>query len=425
MKKLLTLLLVCSLFAGSVYAGGFQINEHGARAMAMAGAFTGLANDPSAVYFNPAGITQLKGTNILAGATMIIPGATFTGPTPLKKDSEMLGQVFSPINFYITHQLSEKLHVGLSVNNQYGLGTKWDPNWVGKYLAVETSVRTFFFTPVIAYKLLDNLSVSAGPTIAMGTVKIARKSPNPINPAAPDFMVTMESNTATAIGFTAGILYKPTDKLQIGVSYRSKSKFDFSGTAVSDPASFTFVHPVLKVPITVPWPSGDISAPLTTPQNITAGIALFANPQWTVTADFQWVGWSSYDKLQVTFNNYNSAAPGTPGTTVQSVDRNYEDTYILRFGTEYKASDAFCLRFGILFDRNPVQTQYVEPTLPDANRIGFNVGYGGKLTEHLGVDVAYMFLSFSDRDVSGSKFGFNGTYANTAHLFGLNLSYSL
>ncbi|MCX6173759.1 MAG: outer membrane protein transport protein [Ignavibacteriales bacterium] len=425
MKKLLTLLLVCSIFAGSTYAGGFQLNEQGARAMAMAGAFTGLANDPSAIYFNPAGITQLSGTNFSLGSTMILPLASFQLPKPSSSLTDMDSQVFTLINFYLTHAFSDKFSVGLGVNNQFGLGTRWNPNWVGRYLAVETSVKSFYLTPVLAYKLFDNLSVSAGPVIAMASVKISHKNVNGVNAAYPEFLTTLESNTSTAVGFTAGILYKLNDMWQFGLSYRSQTKFNFTGTVVSDPTNFTFVHPVYHVSVTVPWPNGGVSAPLTTPASATLGIAWMPNKDWTTTFDFQYVGWSSYDKLAVTFDNYNPTSPTFTGSYTSSVDRNYKDTYIARLGFEYKATDAFAVRFGLLYDHNPVTDEYVEPSLPDADRLGFNIGFGGKLTEHLSMDLSYMYLSFSDRIVNNSIFKFNGTYSESAHLFGFSLNYSL
>ena len=421
MKKLLTLLLVCSIFAGSIYAGGFQLNEQGARAMAMAGAFTGLANDPSAIYFNPAGITQLSGTNFSLGTTMILPLAKFNLPQPNNSQTDMDSQVFTLINFYLTHAFSEKLSVGIGINNQFGLGTRWNPNWIGRKLAVETSVKAFTLTPVLAYKLFKNFSVSAGPTISMAKVKITQKSSNP-NPTQPEPLITLESVYATAVGFTAGILYKLNDMWQFGLSYRSESKYSLTGTVASDPS--TFVHPLLHIGL--PFPNGTISAPLTTPQSATLGIAWMPDKDWTATFDFQFVGWSSYDNLTVTFDNYDLDLNPANGTqNVETIPRNYKDTYIARLGFEYKASENFAVRFGLLYDHNPVPDEYVEPTLPDADRLGFNIGFGGKLTEHLGVDFSYMYLSFNDRIVQYSKFGFNGTYSNSAHLFGFNLNYSL
>ncbi|KUO62307.1 hypothetical protein APF79_07280 [bacterium BRH_c32] len=428
MKKSLTVMaVIVMLCSAKVFAGGFQINEHGARAMSMAGAFTALANDPSAIYYNPAGLTQLTGTRFMAGVTLIAPSAKFTGPKPFStKEYEMESQLFNPFNLYVTQQLSDEWFVGLGVNNQYGLGTKWQDNWGGRYLAVDTEIRSFFFTPVVAYKFSEQFSASVGLTYAYADVKIIRNMPlaDPVTGAArPDGQVKMEGD-GTAFGFTAGILYKPTKELSLGLSYRSESKFDFEGDATTKPTTLDFVHP-LAGKQSIPLPNGPIKAPLTTPQNITLGVAYVASDVLTLSADFQYIGWSSYDKLEVTFEKYD-LAPTVPGNqNVQSADRNYKNTFILRGGAEYTVSDVFTLRGGLLYDKNPVEDAYVEPTLPDADRIGFNIGFGYKFTENLSVDVSYLLLTFAEREISNSKFGFNGTYQNMAHLFGLNFSYNL
>jgi long-chain fatty acid transport protein len=420
-KKVLTLLIACVLLSNNMYPSGFQINENGARAMAMAGAFTGLANDPSAIYFNPAGITQLDGTQIYAGATMIIPIQSFTGPSPSTTKTDMISQTFFPINFYATHKFTDQLSVGLGVNNQFGLGTKWDANWVGSQLAVETSVKTFFFTPVVAYKVLDNLSLSVGANIATGSVIISNKISSAVptmQSLYPNPLVTLTSNTATAVGYTAGVLYKPFSQLQIGACYRSKTKFDFTGSSTSNPASF--VHPVYKISINYPY--GDITSSLTTPPDFSVGVAYFPCDKWTITADYQWVGWTSYDSLKVAFTTYKS--PSTGKLLSESIPRLYQDSYFLRLGTEYKPNDILSLRAGVYYDHNPIQDAYVDPTLPDNDRIGLNIGAGYNFTNKLRVDVSYLLLLFADRTVTNSAFGFNGTYSNIAHLIGLDLSYN-
>ncbi len=417
MKKVLPIFLLITLFSASIFAGGFQLNEHGARAMAMGGAFTGLANDPSAIFFNPAGITQLKGTQFYLGSTLIAPLGAYKVPGETKLEYEQKTNVFTPINLYVTQEITDKLYAGIGVNNPYGLGTTWPSTWVGKYLALDTQLKSFFITPVVAYQLLDNLSLSVGGTFAWSDVKIQRKSPSPVGG---DFNLTLEGD-GTAFGFAAGIFYKPLPKLSVGLSYRSEVSFDLKGTATSEPA--TFKHPQLG---DLPFPNGNITAPLTTPQNATFGIAYKAADNVVVTADFQYVGWSSYDKLEVTFENYDlDLNPLNGKQNVSSVERNYENTFIVRAGFEYDVNSAFKLRGGIFYDRNPVKTEYVEPTLPDADRVGLNIGYGAKLTENLRLDISYLLLLFSDRKVSNSKFGLNGTYSNTAHLFGVNLAYSL
>ncbi|MFZ1289678.1 MAG: outer membrane protein transport protein, partial [Melioribacteraceae bacterium] len=175
MKKNLTVLFLLIIGFTEIIASGFQINEHGSRAMGLGGAFTGLANDPSAIYFNPAGITQLCGTHLIGGTTLILPSSTFRGPSPSISETKMNSQVFNPIHFYATQQVYDKFFLGLGVGNNYGLGTKWDENWVGRFMTVQTEIRTFFFNAVASYKIMDEVSVGFGYVFAYGDVLINRK----------------------------------------------------------------------------------------------------------------------------------------------------------------------------------------------------------------------------------------------------------
>ncbi len=410
-KKSLTILTTLLFFAGSLFASGFQINEHAARAVAMGGAFTGVANDASAVYFNPAGITQLSGTSVSAGVTMIMPSASFRGVSPAVTEYKMQDQTFTPINFYLTRQISSKLHVGIGLNNPYGLGSKWDDNWIGKYLAVETEVRTFFLSGNVAYQFTKCLSVAVGINYAYGDVTIMKYVPLP-DPIYGDFKLSLDGN-GTSIGFNVAAFFKPSDKFSVGVSYRSSNKFDFAGTAKSEEGPAALASQL---------PSGDITASLTTPMNLTVGLGFYPNDNLTLSADFQYVGWSSYDKLSVDFAN--------PATEDIDVAREYQNSWIARAGFEYKMN-SLALRGGLLYDKNPVKDQLVEPSLPDADRIGFNAGLGYNLTENISVDISYMYLRFAERTITNSEqtytagnSPFNGVYNSYAHLFGINLSYN-
>jgi long-chain fatty acid transport protein len=131
--------------------------------------------------------------------------------------------------------------------------------------------------------------------------------------------------------------------------------------------------------------------------------------------------------LEVTFENYDLSLQ-TPGIqNVASSERNYENTFIVRGGAEYKTSDVFALRAGVFYDKNPIKTEYVDPTLPDADRIGINAGFGYKFTENFGIDFGYLLLLFQDREVTNTvpDINFNGTYENMSHVFSIDFSYSL
>ena len=409
-KKLLLFLSAAMIFSVNILGSGFQINEHGAKAMAMAGAFTGLANDASAVHFNPAGIVYLNGTNISAGVSLISPSSSFRGPAPEITEYELEPQVFTPFNFYLTQKLSDDFAIGLGINNPYGLGTKWEDDWVGRYLAVDTEIRTFFFNPVLAYKVTDNLSLSAGVTFAYGDVKIIRFTP--IYPFQGEAKVSLEGD-GTSWGFNLAALYKPLENLSFGLSFRSETNFEFTGDASSEgPPQVSSL-----------LPAGGISAELTTPLNITFGTALNITKELLITADFQYVGWSSYDKLAIDFDD--------PTQEDLSAVRDYENSWIARLGGQYQLFDNFDLRGGLFYDKNPVKDSRVEPTLPDSDRLGFNIGFGYDISESLTLDIAYLFLRFDERKIDNSDedYGigdtpFNGVYNSSAHLFGINFSYN-
>ncbi len=418
MLKKINVTILGILFATTqLFASGFQINEHSARAMALGGAFTGLANDPSAVYFNPAGITQLSGTHLMAGVTLIVPKSTFRGPSPAITEWELEKQIFNPINFYVTHQMSEKFHLGFSVNNPYGLGTKWPSDWVGKYMAVETEIRTFYFNAVAAYEVSKQFSLGFGFTYALGDVLISRMQN--LSPFNADAEISLEGNGSGA-GFNFGLLFKPSENFSIGAAYKSRVNFKFEGDAtVTAPKQFNGLIP-----------TGKIEAPLTAPDVLSFGIGVKPSDNLTLSADLQFTMWSTYDKLEITFKDFVDSKTGKPMVT--SSVRDYEDSFIGRFGAEYVVSSMMTLRAGFLYDKNPVKDERVDPTLPDADRLGFNAGLGIKLADNLSLDLAYMFLRFSERKIDNSLESYsgiedsvapmNGVYNSVAHLFAVNLS---
>lgn len=397
--------------AAIVYGGGFQVNEHGAKVTSMGGAFVGLANDPSALYFNAAGITQLRGFNVMIGTTLIFPSSTFRGPSPAVDETKMVKQMFYPSHLYLTYQISDKLHAGVGMNNPFGLGTKWDEKYFGRFVAIETVLRTYSFYPTLAYQLFDNLSLSASLVYNVATVKLVRKA---AVGTLSEAKITLEGKAKPAFGYNFGMLWKPLDVLAVGVTYRSSADYEFEGTAKSVPDQQQVGHLL---------PSGDIVASFTQPHQIAVGAAYKATSNLTLTSDFQYIAWSSYDSLKVDFVDPNVKDIASP--------KEYENTYIVRFGAEYQYNDKLALRCGLLYDNNPTPDETIDPSLPDSDRLGFTLGAGYQLTDNINLNVSYMFLRFSERKVETSKVNYasggfaplNGVYNSTANLFGLSFSY--
>lgn len=412
MKKHFYFTFVIAILSFNItFAGGFQVNEHGAKATGMANAFAAIANNPSAIYFNPAGLIQLNGTHFMMGTTLIIPNSGFRGPSPEITETKMVKQVFNPINFYGTHQVSDDIVLGFGVYNPYGLGTKWPEDWVGRFISNEIKLRTFYFSPTAAWKITDNLSLGFGADYIYSTVFLNRKAD--LAPFNAEADVKLDG-TGSGWGFRLGLLYKPTEKLSLGLSYRSQAKISFEGTTES-----TYPEALKgKVPV----PEGDAKTSLTTPQNITFGAAYNVTDDLLVSADFQWIGWSVYKELKVEFTN--------PAYAPLAATKNYSNAYIARVGTEYRLSKSLAIRGGIFYDSNPSASEYVDPMLPDADRIGLCLGVGYNLFRNVTLDLAYVFLRFNERTIENSKVyyrgntGFNGTYNVFAHLMGFNISYN-
>lgn len=411
-SKLLFLVATLSLITANIYAGGFQLNEHGAKALAMGGAFTAVANDPSAIYWNGAGLSQLSGTHLMLGTSLIAPQSSFRGVYPDITKYRAKNLVFFPTHFFGSHAFNEKFSVGLGFTTPFGLGTEWDNDWVGKYLATKTSLMTFIVTPVVTYSPIKQISLSAGFVYSFASVTIERKI-QPSTILANDAYISLEGDDKAAYGFNAGIMIKPVDYLSIGASYHSEVKYDFKGTATTTgPAQ-----------LESQLPQGDISANLTTPQNIAVGVAVDVNKDLKVSADYQFVGWSSYDKLEVTFEESG---------VVSSSPRMYENSYIVRLGADYRLNEQVSLMGGIYFDKNPVSTKYLNPSLPEADRLGLSLGIEGRLFDNLTITGSYLFIrakqltvSDSEEIYSGPSSTFNGTYNSSANIFSLGFVYSL
>ena len=398
--------LTATLFlANHTLAGGFQLNEHGARAMAQGGAFAARASDGSAIYFNPAGLGFQSDASVYAGITTISPTISFYGPVesdPGVKTS-MVSQTFTPFNVYLVAPVTDRLVVGIGAYNPFGLGTEWPDGWAGRFLTTKVDLKTYFVTPTASYRLTDQLSIGAGLNYVMGSVMLGQDLAvsSVALPTSPHVSVSMH---ATGVGYNVGLLYKPLDVLSVGASYRGSVKLDAKGNV-----SFNPDYAALALP------TGGVNTTIKLPATGFVGVAWTPMKDLQVEADYQFIGWSSYDQLTLHFaaDNSETVAP-----------KNYQDTYMLRVGGEY-TMDAFHFRAGYVYDHSPVKTEYVDPLLPDANRNGVSLGLGYDITNHLSVDAAYFYLKFDQRVAVNTipQTSFDGTYTSHAHLASVDFGY--
>jgi long-chain fatty acid transport protein len=302
-----------ALVPSAAHAAGFAIFEQGARAMGFAGAYTALADDPSAMFHNVAGIGFLKGTQVQLGVTAIHPTSSFVGDNPFPgagvSEKQDVG-ILPPPHFYITHQLGQKAVVGLGVDVPFGLRTEWEnpSRYSGRYLSTRADLggplgAGLAVNPSIAWKLADRLSVGGGIDFRFSRVELNRYVPtvNPFTQTVVDVAaVDLKSKVAHGVGFNLGVLGKVTENLSFGLTYRHKVKVDYTGTA--DFALLSTGNAQLDGLVAKRLPSGAIgvTTAIEFPSFVTSGVAYRWNT-WTFSGDVNWYQWSSFDALPLTF----------------------------------------------------------------------------------------------------------------------------
>lgn len=382
------------------FGAGFQLNEHGAIGTGRSGAIIGTVRDPSAVFHNPAGLTRAEGTQFVGGVSLIRAGGEYTGrglaADPLEEVvSQKTEQNFVPVpHAYVSHEISKTAYVGFGFYNHYGLGLVWDnpDEFVGRTIAQEISLRTFFLTPTVALRLSENVSIAVGVSFVPATLTLTRvigatDNDQVVFPATgnnPEGTVDLQGD-AFGVGATAGIQLNFVEHLWIGLSYRSAVKLSFEGEA-------DFQLPSdIPASVAANFPDQTINGELTLPHTLLAGIG-WETEHWTVELAGQVTFWTSYDELRL---NFDAGLP-TPTT---ALDRDWRVAPMARLGAEFRFAGA-AVRLGAAYDVSPVPNRTVDPTLTDNDRIIGSIGLGYDFG-YVSLDVAYMALYLLPRTVTG------------------------
>ena len=415
--------LLTAILAGQALAGGFQLNEQGARAMAQGGAFAARANDLSAMFFNPAGLAYQKGLGAYVGGTMILPRGSFTNPTT-GKTTDMVGQTFVIPSVYLGYGMDNGLAFGVGFYAPFGLGTEWPAGWEGRYRALKTDLQHLAVNPTVAFKVSDKFMIGAGMSYTWSTAKLSYNIPTysslaPPTPATTDGLVLLNDAKGSTFTFNLGAIYKPMPELSIGASYRHSAKTTLEGVATITNAQALSSF----------FPGGTGKTTINFPNQMFVAVSYDISKDFTFEVDYQWIGWSTYDTLTVELpNGPNFPLTGKPLQTTSKSAKDWANTYMLRGGAEYRC-EKFAFRLGVIYDATPQPSATVEPMLADANRIEGTIGLGYKFSDSWSVDVAYQLIISQDRTVTGPTTGdlnkFPGTYKNSANLFGLNIAYTM
>ncbi|HLO75587.1 MAG TPA: outer membrane protein transport protein [Magnetospirillum sp.] len=397
-------------------ASGFQLREQSADGMgnAMAGS-TAKAYDLSTLFYNPAGMARLNGSQAGLGAAWVAPYSRFEGTNTVGgvavagSDGGNHPQPVAVGSAYAMWDAAPDWRLGLAVTSPFGMRSSYDDGWVGRYHALDTTLTTVNASPSVSYRVDDALSVAVGLQIGY----LDAQQTNAINfgalvPGAGDGLFRV-SGTDLALGWTTSLLYQFTPSTRMGLSYRSSIRH-----AIHGKAEFRSVPGALAGNAAFADSGVDVVVPL--PDTLSLGLYHEISPQWAVMSDVAWTRWSAFRTLRLQFDS------GRPDAVEPE---NWHDTGFLSVGVTYRPSDQLGLHLGTAFDRAAVGDRFRNARLPDSNRYWLSSGlsYAPSPTHQFSLSYTHVFadtaaIDRTDPDQIGGRL--SGRYDNHVDIVSAN-----
>ena len=424
MQKRITLRLIPALiavaFSGGAFASGFQLSEQSASGIGVANAgAAAAAEDASTIFFNPAGMTYLpEGHNISFATTILDRRTHFTNEgtggilnstygKPIGDSGGNGGGTHAIPALYYSYALTSDWRFGFAVNPTFADETDYDKTFTGRYSGLKTSIEIINFNPSVAYKVNDALSVAFGINYAKANVNFKQAVPS--LPTGADGVGRLKGD-GDGWGYNLGVMWKIQPETRLGLSYRSKIKFDLEGEKIQTGTA-----------------TRSITADLETPDTASLALHHQFSDKWAVLADYTWTGWSSLQKLEPVYSDGTRA--------VSPLRYNFKDTYRVGLGTTYKLNNQWMLRVGTAYDKNPVPSdEFRTMTVPDADRYWLALGAKWNITPKASLDLGYAHVFVKDSNTARKVYAgtteqtvvqtVRGKFENSADMLSLQLNYA-
>jgi long-chain fatty acid transport protein len=369
------------LLPGLAVAGGFSIYEAGAKATGMGCAVTASIDDGSAMFYNIAAISFMPGSVVDLNLMPVVPSSNYqqaTPPTP-GATGETVSQSFLVPGFGATHNSGKLWSVGLGVSAPFGLGVEWSnpAEWVGRFTSYDVDLATVYITPAVSFRVTPTLSLAVGADIATQHLQLNRYSPQQfggnselVNAIDAKLEGTSDLNVTACFGG----MWKPTEKLSLGVMYRMKKTMKYGDgdgtlTNVAPAPLQDAVEDALDALAGEPGKRDyQLSTELGLPSMLSLGVAYQFHERLLVEVDMVHFGWSNFEQLDLTFS------PDPTGELSSTILEKYEDRWQFRIGTEIAVSEPVSLFLGYVRDETPQPVESMSPLLPDATRNDYSIG---------------------------------------------------
>lgn len=403
MKKLTLFVFLFAILSWAAFAGGYQVRLQGQKQTGMGLIGSPFALGASNIFYNPGGLSLMKTKySFELGASGIFANAKFQKDATTYQ-AETSNPVGTPFYLYAAGKIGERFSIGLGVYTPFGSTAKWDDNWAGRYLIQSISLQAIYIQPTIGFKISDQFSIGAGFVWAYGNVALDRAVYYNDNSTA-----KLEGSTSN-IGYNIGVMIRPTERLSVGLDYRSEIIMKVEG------GDATFQLPP-SIGTSIPS-TNKFNAELPMPANFDVGISYAFSEKFTLAIEGNYVFWGVYNELSFEFEQNNEQ--------LGSVNpRKYHDTFIGRIGGQYTMNEKFTFRAGVYYDPSPTHDDYFTPETVSLNTVAWTLGMSWVPVENLSIDLSYLQLHGLETEKNYLPGGFGGTYKVLTMIPGLGVSYN-
>ena len=378
------LALFLAVMSPSVLASGFSLIEQSAsgQGLSYAGAAAN-AEDASVMWFNPAGLSHLDGHQVIIAQHVIVPKAAYTdsgsstaAPSFIDGENDNGATVGIVPNLYWKGSFGGH-DLGLGINVPFGQHISYDEDWVGRYHATETNLRTLNINPAVSKQITDQFSFGFGLNAQYVDLVLENKIDNRYAGGSTDGSAKLTADS-WAFGYNFGLIYQPVATTDLGFSYRSsithnaKGKVDY--TDVVNTPTTVLEHVI----------DANASSTVSLPASASFSLNQQINPRLQFLADATWTKWSDYKELIIQFDSDQADL---------NTRQNFKDSWRLALGGAYQLNEMFKLRGGVAFDQTPISNPTNRsPRTPDADRKWISAGLGYKINKSMNLDFAYSYL---------------------------------
>jgi long-chain fatty acid transport protein len=445
-KSLLGISVLGALLAmsGNAAASAFALIE---QSSGLGNAFAGgaaAAEDATTIFFNPAGMSRLKGKQATVAGSLIAPSAEFsttvTGLAPFQTGGTGTGGDAGGValvpNTYMMVELEPALRFGLGINVPFGLQTEYESNWVGRFQGIKSKLQAVNLNPSLSYEVNETVSLGIGlnyqhvtgeltsminyPALIYQNVLLATGNAGTAAAAATPYAGVEGISTLTgsdsAWGYNLGVLFNVTPQTRIGLAYRSSIKYNLDGTV-------TFANRPAALNSSLPDQS--VTLAIDMPDNFAISIFHQMDDKWDFMADANRTGWSSFKELNVKKTDGSSLGTPTP--------ENWKDTWRVSAGASYHYDSQWMARIGVAYDQTPVPDEYRTVRIPDEDRTWIAVGGQYKLSTESTLDFGYAHLFVKDStlnqsaaanpDLAGKGY-LTGSYSSSVDILSVQYAYN-